>query len=105
MIEAPPPVEVHATPWRDVVLVCRKCGKKLDNEGFGPSGTDTLPRALKAALRAAGRRRDVRVAETKCLGLCPKRAVAVVLSRRPGEIMAAPAGTPAAAVLGRLDGA
>ena len=102
MPEKPNPLDVHPTPWHDVVLVCRKCGKKLGNAGFGPSGSDTLARALKDGLRQGGRRRDVRVAETRCLGLCPKRAVAVLLSRSPGEIMAVPAGTPAAAVLGRL---
>ena len=95
-------IEAHPTPWRDVVVACRKCGKKLDDEGFGTDGDQTLPRALKSTLRAAGPRRDVRVVESKCLGLCPKKAVAVVLARNPGEILAVPPGTPAARLLDRL---
>ena len=95
-------IETHPTPWREVVLACRKCGKKLGNKGFGPSKDDTLPRALKAELRRTGRRHDVRVVETRCLGICPKRAVTVLLARNPGEVMEVPAGTPASDVLARL---
>ena len=35
-----------STEWRDVVLVCRKCSKKLDG-GFGPDGDLTLKKALR----------------------------------------------------------
>ena len=35
--------------WRDVVLVCRKCSKKLDG-GFGADGEKTLAKALRKAL-------------------------------------------------------
>lgn len=94
-------IEVHPTAWQDVILVCHKCGKKLDDGGFGPDGDQSLVRALRQALRAAGRRREVRVMETRCMGLCPKRAVALVRAGRPGEILAVPAGTPAQAVLDR----
>ena len=37
------------TEWRDVVLVCRKCSKKLDG-GFGPGGDLTLKKALRKYL-------------------------------------------------------
>ena len=94
----------HPTPWQEVVLVCRKCGKKLGDKGFGPGGEDTLARALKGGLRRAGRRRDVRVVETKCLGICPKRAVTVLLARNPGEVLEVPVGTAVSTVLDRLPG-
>ncbi len=92
--------ETIPTPWQQVILVCKKCSKKLDG-GFGPDGSDTLGRALKGAARQAGRRREVRVIETKCLGLCPKGAVTVLPAGRPGEMLSVPAGMDPAAVLAR----
>ena len=89
------------TPWTDILLVCRKCSKKLDG-GFGPSGEQTLPRAVKHALRESGRRRTVRIIETKCLGLCPKGAVTVLAARTPGAMLAVPKGTDAARLLATL---
>jgi hypothetical protein len=47
-----------ATPWRDVIILCRKCGKKRD-DGFGPKRKDSLKTALRQALRDTGRRRQV----------------------------------------------
>jgi predicted metal-binding protein len=86
-----------STPWEDIVLVCRKCSKKLDG-GFGPDGDEPLGRAMKQMLRATGRRRSVRVIETKCLGLCPKGAVTVLRGSRPGEMLTVPGGSDPAAV-------
>jgi hypothetical protein len=53
---------------RDLLLVCGECVRRAEG------GTATA-RALKAAAGEAGR--PVRVVRTACLGLCPKRAVAV----------------------------
>ena len=89
------PVEA---PWRDVVLVCGKCSRKLDG-GFGPKGKQKLAKALKAGLKEAGRRREVRVVEVGCLSLCPKRAVTMVSAARPGQVWAVPEGTDVAAVI------
>jgi ribosomal protein L21 len=36
--------------WQDVVLVCRKCSKKLDG-GFGPKGRASLRKALRKELK------------------------------------------------------
>lgn len=91
-------IEAVATPWREVVLICGKCSRKLDG-GFGRKGKHALRAELKDALRAAGRRRSVRVAETGCLGLCPKRAVSVLRGGRPDRILAIPARMDPAAVL------
>lgn len=58
---------------RALVAVCGEC-----------SGRDPRPKVvrsrLRAALKASGARRAVRVVRTSCLGLCPKRAVAVVIA-------------------------
>lgn len=97
----PDTISASPTQWEQVVLVCRKCSKKLHG-GFGPDGDDTLARALKTELRQAGRRRSVRVIETKCLGLCPKGAVTILPGSAPGALLAVPRATPGADILARL---
>lgn len=90
-----------ATPWEEIVVVCGKCSRKLDG-GFGPDGDDKLRTALKQVLREGDRRRQVRVIEGACFGLCPKKAVTVVASRAPHEMLVVPAGTDAAEALRRI---
>ena len=86
------------TGWTDTLLICRKCSRKLDG-GFGPDGTDTLRRALRAGLRAAGRRRQVGLMEVACLGVCPKRAVTTARASEPGSLRIVPEGTPVEVIL------
>ena len=64
---------------------------------------ETLARALKQAARRSGRRQAVRVIETKCLGLCPKGAVTLVRGSIPGTMLAVPAGSDPAALIGRAE--
>lgn len=64
--------------WAGAVLVCGKCSKKVGG-GFGKDGRVSLVKALRKDLRLKkGRKAALGVVETKCLGLCPKDAVAVV---------------------------
>ncbi len=91
------------TPWRDIIIVCRKCGKKLKG-GFGDKRKDTLKTHLRQALRDAGRRRDVRVIETSCLGICPKHGVTALNAGHPQTIHIIPAGTDAEAAAETLLG-
>jgi predicted metal-binding protein len=79
------------TPWRTIVILCRKCGKKLDG-GFGHKQKESLRTVLRQTLREAGRRRDVRICETSCLGLCPKGGVTALNATRPGTIHVIQAG-------------
>ena len=97
------PIASRPTPWTDIVLLCGKCGRKLDG-GYGPDGDQSLRTALRDELKATGRKRQLRVIETKCIGLCPKKSVTAILASRPGEILAIPAGTNAAEALARLSG-
>ncbi len=101
---APGEILTVAGPWRDVLLICRKCSRKLDG-GFGSDGTDSLSRAVRHALRGSGRRRDVRVLEVGCLGVCPKNAVTVLHGADPGRMLVIPEGLDPALLLSRLDGA
>ncbi|URW76746.1 (2Fe-2S) ferredoxin domain-containing protein [Sphingomonas donggukensis] len=76
--------------WQDAVMVCGKCSKKLDG-GFGPKGKTSLAKLLRKALRLGkGRKARVGIVETKCLGVCPRKAVVVA---RAGEWLVVPAGT------------
>lgn len=64
--------------WSNVVLICRKCSKKLDG-GFGPGGGEPLAKALRKHMSLKkGRKATAGVLEVNCLGICPKNAVTVV---------------------------
>ena len=64
--------------WRNTILVCRKCDKKLDG-GFGPDGDERLSRALRRHLSIKkGRKGNAGIIEVNCLGICPKGAVTVI---------------------------
>ena len=96
-------IERIDAPWQGTVLVCGKCSRKLAG-GFGRKGRDKLKSVLRDALKAAGRRRELRVIEVPCLGLCPKRAVTVIGPYDTGHVLAIPAGTAADAVLDAFAG-
>ena len=96
--------------WRDVVLVCRKCSKKLDG-GFGPDGDEALAKALRKALarpdgavsgKIKPRRREIAVLDVGCLDICPKKAVVVLRAADPGRWVVVPEGADLAEVAVRL---
>ena len=89
--------------WREVVLVCRKCSKKLKG-GFGDDGDQKLAKALRKALgvKVKGRKASAAVIEVGCLDVCPKGAVVAVRASAPGEWVVAPRGTPIRALVERL---
>lgn len=94
--------------WRDVVLVCRKCARKLDG-GFGPDGDEPFAKALRRELdggirrKVKARRRAVAVVEVGCLDICPKRAVVVVKGSDPEALILVPKGAPMPDVMARLE--
>lgn len=90
------------TRWRDVVLVCRKCQKKLDG-GFGPDGDRTLKKALRKYLKAGkGKKAELVVKETDCFDVCPKNAVVAVNAAEPKRLLIVPAGADLFAVKAKL---
>jgi predicted metal-binding protein len=92
------PVGTRSTPWKTIVLVCGKCARKLDG-GFGPKGNDTLRAAMRMELSERGLRRQVRIIETRCMGVCPKKAVTALNASAPGTILTVPRKTPVAEAL------
>jgi hypothetical protein len=72
------------------------------NGGYGANGKEALRTALWAELKARGYKRGVRVIETRCLGICPKRAVTALNARKPGRILTMPEGASADEALTQL---
>jgi predicted metal-binding protein len=97
------PIRSRPTPWKNVVLLCGKCSKKLDG-GFGPKRKETLRSVLRAALKADNRRREVRIVETRCMGLCPKNAITALNATNPGSLLTIPEGAGIEQVLMQLVG-
>ena len=92
------PIHVRPTPWNTIILMCGKCSRKLKG-GYGPKGDATLRMALKRELQDQGYRRGVRIAETKCFGVCPKKAVVTLNATSPGRLLTIPRGTDAGEAL------
>jgi len=87
----PRTIQSRPTPWTNVILLCRKCSGKMKG-GYGPERRQGLREVLRSALKAQGQGRRVRLVEVPCLGLCPKKAVAVVNAGAPGRILSVPKG-------------
>jgi len=89
--------------WQEVVLICRKCTRKVGG-GFGGKGRKPLARILRKELGIGrGRRAGIGFLEIGCLDVCPKRAVTVVLGSRPGTRFVVPAGMAAAEIATSLE--
>ncbi|TLU71533.1 (2Fe-2S) ferredoxin domain-containing protein [Lichenicoccus roseus] len=86
------------SPWLDMVVICRKCSRKLKG-GYGDKGRDELRHALQDGLRAVGRRRQTRIVETGCFGICPKGAVVAIRGSEPQRILIVPKRQPTEALL------
>jgi len=100
----PMAIQTSKTKWRDVVLVCKKCQKKLDG-GFGPEGDKSLKKALRKYLRPGdrkGRKAELAVIETACFDICPKGAVIAVNAANPKALLIVPVGADLFEVKARL---
>jgi predicted metal-binding protein len=99
------PFKRARSDWTEVVLVCRKCAKKLDG-GFGEDGDETLAKALRKSVKASGggkgRKASVAVIEVGCFDICPKNAVVAVRASNPGDWVVVPRGASTQAVTARL---
>ena len=92
--------------WRDAVLVCRKCSKRLGG-GFGPDRDEQLAKTLRRAYdkQAGGRkarRHALTVVEVGCFNVCPRGAVVIARGREPGAWQLAPAGAALPDIAERL---
>jgi len=96
-------IKTAKTQWRDVVLVCKKCSKKLKGGGFGPDGDKTLKKALRKYMKAGkGRKSELAVIETGCFDVCPRDAVIAVNAAAPKQLLIVPTGADLLEVKARL---
>ena len=88
--------------WGEIVLVCRKCSRKLDG-GFGKGGGQSLAKGLRKMLGGKkGRKAGLAVIEVDCLDVCPKGAVMALRAGAPGDWAVVPKGAPLDGVARRL---
>jgi predicted metal-binding protein len=87
--------------WDEILLVCRKCGKKLDG-GFGDDGSVKLDKVLRKTLKERGRK-GVEIVPVGCLDICPKNAVTVIKASAPGQVFIVSSGADAAQALDALE--
>ena len=95
------PFKRARSDWTEVVLVCRKCSKKLDG-GFGDDGDQRLAKVLRKRGGGKGRKAQLGVIEVDCLDICPKNAVVAVKASSPGDWVVVPRGATTTAVFERL---
>ncbi len=96
-------IKTAKTEWRDVVLVCKKCSKKLNGKGFGPDADTSLRKALRKYMKAKkGRKSELAIVETGCFDICPKNAVVAVNAANPKALLIVPAGADLLEVKDRL---
>jgi len=97
------PIKRVTAEWDEIVLVCRKCSRKLDG-GFGKHGDQSLAKGLRRLLGAKsnGRKAALAVIEVDCLDICPKGAVVALRAGAPGDWAIVPKGAALPGVAGRL---
>jgi len=94
-------IRSRPTTWKTVILLCGKCARKMKG-GYGSKGKDTLRTVLRGAIRVKGQRRDVRIIETRCMGICPKKAVTALNASHPDRILTIPKGAAEDEAMGQL---
>lgn len=88
------PLRTVPTEWREVILVCGKCSKKIGG-GFGAKGDQRLDKALRKELGLGkGRKAGIKFIRVPCFDICPKGAVTVSKAGEPDRLFLVPRGAP-----------
>jgi hypothetical protein len=75
----------YPAPWKgELLLVCRKCQKKLKHDGQR-NGISKLSKALKKRARHDEHAPALHVLQVPCMKMCPKGGVTVCTQRQLGR--------------------
>lgn len=75
----------YPAPWSgELLLVCRKCQKKLKHDGK-KNGISKLSKALKKRARHDDDAVRLHILQVPCLKMCPKGGVTVCTQRQLGR--------------------
>jgi hypothetical protein len=75
----------YPAPWKgELLLVCRKCQKKLKHDGQ-KNGISKLSKALKKRARHDENAVRLHVLQVPCMKMCPKGGVTVCTQRQLGR--------------------
>ena len=86
------PIRRIPTKHEEVILVCRKCLKKIGG-GFGPNGDMRFDKAMRRELGLGkGRKSRIRFLRVPCFDICAKNAVTVVKGSEPESFYGIPRG-------------
>ena len=77
MIEKEKPIN------KALILICEKCGKKIQGEGENPS--QVLQQSLKNEIASTFGKGKVKAVLTTCLSLCPVEKITVVIAPLEGR--------------------
>lgn len=79
----PDPIHTLRPDWKQIVMVCKDCEKR--SKAPKKFGARQVAKALSSALRQA-RQPKTRIVQTTCMGLCPKKALAVAAPAADGQV-------------------
>jgi predicted metal-binding protein len=86
------PIRKIRTRHEEVILVCRKCSKKIGG-GFGPNADMRFDKAMRRELELGkGRKSRIRFLRVPCFDICAKNAVTVVKGSEPESFYVIPRG-------------
>jgi hypothetical protein len=75
----------YPAPWKgEILLVCRKCQKKLKHDGK-KNGISKLSKTLKKRTRHDENAPRLHVLEVPCLKMCPEGGITVCTQRQLGR--------------------
>ena len=81
----PGAVRSYPAPWKgELLLICRKCQKKLKHDGK-KNGISKLSKTLKKRARHDENSPRLHVLEVPCLKMCPEGGITVCTQRQLGR--------------------
>lgn len=76
-------IQIRRAGWKHILMVCKSCEKR--SKAPKKFGAKALAKSVSLALREA-RVPKTRVVYTTCMGLCPKKAIAVATPAADGSV-------------------